>query len=55
MRKSKYLVAGVAAVALSVAGASTAQAATFQSQSTGRDAVASGKQDKKKAGPINSL
>ena len=33
MRKSKYLIAGVAAVALSVAVSSTAQAATFQSQS----------------------
>lgn len=54
MRKSKYLVAGVAAVALSVAGLSTAQAAVFQNQQLDIS-VSSGKQDKKKAGPVNSF
>ncbi len=54
MRKSKYLIAGVAAVALSVAGSGVAQAATFGGQSLEMTA-ASGKQDKKKAGPVNSL
>jgi hypothetical protein len=54
MRKSKYLIAGIAAVALSVAVSGVAQAATFQSQSL-VSTVSSGKQDKKTPGPINSL
>jgi hypothetical protein len=54
MRKSKYLIAGVAAVALSVAVSSAAQAATFQGQSL-VVTPSSGAQDKKTPGPINSL
>jgi hypothetical protein len=54
MRKSKYLIAGIAAVALSVAVSSVAQAATFQSQSL-VVTPSSPKQDKKKPGAISSL
>ena len=55
MRKSKYLVAGMAAVAISaVAGSGVAQAAVFQNQQLDIT-LSSGKQDKKKAGPLNSF
>jgi hypothetical protein len=54
MRKSKFLIAGVASLALSVAFSAAAHAAVFQNQALDMS-VASGKQDKKKRGPIKSL
>ena len=54
MRKSKYLIAGVAALALSVGFSSVAGAATFQGQSLVVTASA-GKLDKKTPGPVSSF
>jgi hypothetical protein len=55
MRKRKYLIGVAAGLALSVAVSGVAQATiTFNSQSLVAT-PSSGKQDKKKAGPINSL
>ena len=55
MRKRKYLIAGVAALALSVAVAGVAQGATTLNGQSLVVTVNSPKQDKKKPGPINSL
>lgn len=54
MRKSKWSVAVLAALSLSVALSTAAHGAVFQSQALDMS-VASGKQDKKKRGPVKSL
>ena len=54
MRNRKLLIAGAASLALSIGITSAAHAAVFQGQSLVMSAQ-SGKQDKKKAGPIKGL
>ena len=54
MRKSKFLIAGIASTALALGFSSIANAAIFQGQSL-EMAASSGKLDKKKPGPLNSF